>query len=251
MTRSLDTKPGAAWFARVRNAEKRYEARLKQVARAVGDLVKGFETLDPDNLAKLDHALTGYANILRPWARSQGQRMIADVSARDLNAWRKHTKHMGFEMRKLLQEAPVGRLLKQRLEDQVDLITSLPLEAAQRVHHLTREGLADSTRASEIAKAILSSGEVTKSRAMLIARTEVSRTSSELMRARAKHVDSEGYIWRTSEDADVRPLHKKLNGKFFRWDEPPVTGENGERSLPGGIYNCRCWAEPVLPDVIH
>lgn len=246
-----DAKPGISWFVKARNAEKQYAAKLRQVSRAIGDLVKGFETFDPETLGQLDRALKRYSRVIEPWARAQARRMLADVSNRDQQAWNRHVKHLGIEMRRTVEDTPIGRLLQQRLEDQVGLIKSLPIEAAERVHRLTLEGLSDSTRASEIAKEIMRTGHVTESRAVMIARTEVSRTANELTRARAEHVGSDGYIWRTSGDADVRKLHRKLEGKFFRWDDPPVTGENGERSLPGGIYNCRCWAEPVLPDVIQ
>jgi uncharacterized protein with gpF-like domain len=104
------------------------------------------------------------------------------------------------------------------------------------------------------------------SHARLIARTETARTASVLTEVRAKSVGSEGYIWRTSLDADVRPKigtpnfaklntlamgsHRKLEGTFHRWDDPPIASENGERAHPGQIYNCRCWPEPVLPDRI-
>ncbi|MFX5937705.1 phage head morphogenesis protein, partial [Acinetobacter baumannii] len=82
------------------------------------------------------------------------------------------------------------RVLQELLAEQVDLITSIPREAGQRVHELTLKGLEDSTRASEIAKEIMRSGEVAKSRAMLIARTEVSRTATSLTQARAQFVGS-------------------------------------------------------------
>jgi SPP1 gp7 family putative phage head morphogenesis protein len=50
------------------------------------------------------------------------------------------------------------------------------------------------------------------------------------------------YIWRTSEDEKVRSTHQANNGKIFRWDTRPPTGH------PGEDYNCRCWAEPHVPD---
>jgi SPP1 gp7 family putative phage head morphogenesis protein len=102
-------------------------------------------------------------------------------------------------------------------------------------------------RAAEMAKMILRTGHVTKSRAQLIAVTETARASSVLLQARATHVGSTHYYWRTSEDIDVRPIHKKLNGQVFPWSDPPVSGSNGERSHPGQIYRCRCWPEPIIP----
>lgn len=112
------------------------------------------------------------------------------------------------------------------------------------------EAMPGGVRASETAKEIERTGDVTRSRADLIARTETTRAATSMVEARARHVGSEGYIWRTVGDVDVREIHKKLEGKFVRWDSPPVAGENGERAHAGAIYNCRCWPEPVIPDSI-
>ncbi len=52
------------------------------------------------------------------------------------------------------------------------------------------------------------------------------------------------YIWRTQDDGKVRPLHRQYDDQVFSWDTPPADGH------PGDAYNCRCLAEPVLPDVL-
>jgi SPP1 gp7 family putative phage head morphogenesis protein len=174
--------------------------------------------------------------------------MITDVAARDAKALFEVGREMGRNLRQEIATAPTGAAMTKALADQVYLITSLPREAAERVHKMTTEALSTGRRAADIAGEILETGEVSRNRATLIARTEVSRTASELTAARAQHIDSDGYIWRTVGDADVRPLHRKLNGKFFKWNEPPVTGSQGERSLPGAIYNCRCYPEVVIPE---
>ena len=118
-----------------------------------------------------------------------------------------------------------GRVMQQLLAEQVTLIQSIPLEAAQRVHRLTLEGVENSTRASEIAKEILRTEEVTTSRAVLIARTETARTAATLTQARAEHIGADSYIWRTSGDSTVRSDHRALNGKIFQWNNPPVADE--------------------------
>lgn len=238
-----------AGFDRVRRAEHHYGVQLRKIAREVGRIVEGYPPGDPSLEPLIRQHLRAYADLLFPWAKTTAASMLVDVSRRDEKVWQKLTENMGAAMRMELRSAPMAPVLAQMQAEQVRLITSLPLEASKRVHHLTVEGLADATRASEISMEIMRTGEVTKSRADLIARTEVGRAAAVITQARAVHVESEGYIWRTAGDNDVRERHKKLAGKFFKWDEPPVTGENGERSLPGAIYNCRCYPEAVLPDI--
>lgn len=246
-----ETKQERSAFAYARRAENEYARALKSVAAQIGAIVRGFELREGDPLgaeAEIAQALQQYAHLLRPWARATAARMLADVSRRDTAAWEGVAKRMKRALRGELKNAPTGALLREHLSAQVALITSLPLEAAQRVHRLTLQGIETSGRAKEIADQIYATGHVTKSRAMLIARTETARTASALTQARATYVGSEGYIWRTVGDIDVRKEHRKLDGKFIRWDTPPIASANGARAHAGQIYNCRCWPEPVIPE---
>lgn len=240
-------------FLRGRKAEATYARQLRGVARQINSIVKAFapagEVIDQSTLQS---TLLRYAEILRPWARAVGWGMVSEVSRRDESAWFEHGNEMGRLLREEIRTAPTGETLRIILERQVKLITSLPIEAGQRVHRLTTESLINSSRASEIAEEIRRTGEVTETRAILIARTETARTAASLTQARAQHVGSEQYIWHTATDSDVREGHKAMNGKVFRWDTPPEVNENGRymRHHPGEIWNCRCWAEPIIPDVI-
>lgn len=191
--------------------------------------------------------LEKYSEALDGWAVRTATHMLEEVNNRDRQAWSEMAADMSAALRQEIRTAPTGELFRSLLDEQVALIKSLPLEAAQRVHELTIASLEDSTRASEIAKEIGRSGEVATSRANLIARTEVARTASTLTQARAEHVGSEGYIWRTSGDTDVRHSHKQMNGKFVRWDSPPTLSD-GTTTHAGQIYNCRCYPEPVIPE---
>lgn len=236
-------------WRRIRQTEGYFARQLRKVADQVGHLVDG---MAPDGIVQSPHdlqmALRQYSVLLKPWATAVANRMQADVMLRDEKAWLETAHSLGRELRRELAEAPAGMLARQYLSEQVNLITSLPLDAAQRVHELTLEGIINSSRAAEIRDLILASGHVNRSRANLIARTEVARTASLVTQSRAEHLGSPGYIWRTVGDSDVRKLHQKLNGTFHRWSEPPVSGEHGERAHAGQIYNCRCYPEPVLDE---
>jgi SPP1 gp7 family putative phage head morphogenesis protein len=238
-----------AGFDRVRRAERHYGVQLRKIAREVGRIIDAYPPGDPAAEPLIRQILRRYAEILTPWARTTAKSMLVDVSRRDEKVWQKLTENMGAAMRLELRGTRMEPVLAQLEAEQVELIRSIPLDAAQRVHKLTIEGLSDATRASEIAAEIRRSTHVSESKANLIARTEVGRAAASITQARAVHVESDGYIWRTAGDSAVRDRHRKLAGKFFKWDEPPVTGENGERSLPGAIYNCRCYPEVVLPEV--
>lgn len=221
---------------------------MRQIAKHIDDLTRAiYQPDDPETSSTLENLLRRYSETISPWAEAVASRMIAEVDARDRETWNRASRQMGEQLRSDLRHAPTGGVIRTRLSEQVTLIKSLPIEAAQRVHELTIEGIANGTRAKEIAVEIMRSGEVSKARATLIARTEVSRTATELTRARALHVGSTHFIWRTVGDSDVRPTHRALNGKVFRWDDPPEC-DPGHHALPGAIWNCRCYPEPILTD---
>ena len=235
-------------FASAHKAEAQYARNLRTIAKHCGALAKFWNPDDPATTHWVIGALRRYAEELWPWARATAERMLADVARRDEATWARVGRNAGRALRKEIAEAPTGEIMRALLNEQVDLITSLPRDAAARVHEWTIRGIEGSERPAAVAERVYATGEVTRSRANLIARTEVARTASKLVEARATYVGSEGYIWRSAEDSDVRDIHRKLNGKYFRWDDPPVAAENGVRAHAGQIYNCRCVPEPVIPE---
>lgn len=231
---------------KTRGVEARYAGSLRKIGEHCGVIINGFEPGDSAALPTIQHLLDAYSNVLHQWAVKTASDVLMDVALRDEKSWREHARDLSRGLREEIRTAPTGRVMQQLLAEQVDLIKSIPREAAERVHRLTLQSIEDSTRASEISKEIQRSGEVAKSRADLIARTEVSRAASTLTQARAQHIGSDGYIWRTSHDGDVRHSHKEMEGKFVRWDDPPTL--DGMTAHAGCFPNCRCYPEPVIPE---
>lgn len=251
-------------FEQIKNAERYYGVQLRKVAKHIEDLVKVMDPYNVHDMDTLQRVLERYAEIVRPWASSVARRMLSDVERRDRFAWANYARMMGVELRREILNAPTGEAMMRLMDQQVDLITSLPREAAKRVHDLVTGNLYTGARAAEVASHIMQTGLVTKARANLIARTETSRAATAMTQARAEHIGSAGYIWRNANDYKVRPelgikgfaklntlkmgSHRKLEGTFHAWNDPPIADPSGIRAHPGTIWNCRCWAEPVLPD---
>lgn len=240
--------PEASTFKRAIKTEKFYEKRLRQVARAIDTLIAGFDAANPETLIFITNALREYGRILEPWAGSVGWRMLQETNTRDRDNWRQVAAKMGRALRLEIADAPTGAAMRRLLAEQVDLITSLPRDAAQRVHDLAQEGIVQGTRPREIAAKIMETGNVTRARATLIARTEVARTASVLTQTRATFIGCTHFTWVTAGDSNVRASHRALNRKTFRYDDPPVSDPPDYRSLPGQIWNCRCIGIPVIED---
>ncbi len=235
-------------FGKARRAEAAFSRQLRAIARHVGHIVDTFAPrgIVGEHLHAMTAALEKYAELLGPWAKVVSQRMLTEVAHKDEFAWHERGKQIGRLLKQEIANAPTGEIMRTLMGEQVSLIQSLPREAALRVHKLTMEAQLSGTRAESVAQEIMRSGTVTESRACLIARTEVGRTATNLVQARAQFIGSEAYIWRTVGDADVRSSHKHMNGKVVRWDEPPTL--DNLTGHAGALPNCRCFPEPIIPD---
>lgn len=237
-------------FHKVRLAERGYAIQLRKIARHVGEIIRHFTVGDPAVVPEIQNTLSRYAEIITPWAKSTGARMIAEVDRRDYQAWKRTSQKMSRDLHKEIADAPIGEVVRQLQNDQVQLITSIPLEAAQRVQALTQEYVLGGKRYDQLAEMIANTTGVSMAKATLIGRTETAKAAAALVQARALHIGADGYIWHTVQDIYVRKTHRHLNGSTQKWLEPPIAEENGERHHPGNFPNCRCWAEPIIPDVI-
>lgn len=158
-----------------------------------------------------------------------------------------------------------GRMLMQEIQRNAEIIKTLPLNIAQDVTAYVAKESLKGRRASEIAKEIkLRFPKQTKARAELIARTEVSKTQSNLIESRCRKFNINWYIWRpvggSRGDGRTRTSHKGMAGVLVNWNEPPapedlfpIYGKHGKKyrnSLghyhAGCCPNCRCYAEPVI-----
>lgn len=235
-------------FEHSRRAANAYARQLRSVAANIAKLAEAYDGSEA-GAAQVVQSLHKYADLLLPWAQSISWRMITDVARRDERAWEMRAKQMGRALRQEIRNAPTGQTMRLLQQEQVHLITSLPREAADQVQNIVLEALPRGARHEELVARIQQLGPITKNRATLIARTEVSRATTNLTQARAQFVGSTEYIWRTAKDGRVRSDHKRLEGGVFRWDDPPVADRvRGMRAHPGAIYNCRCYPEPIIPN---
>lgn len=242
-------RAASAHFQQVRKAEKNYAIQLRKIARHVGEIIKNFAVGDPTVVPEVTNVLSRYSEVIKPWAEATSARMIAEVGRRDEKAWHRTSQNIGRDLRKEIKNAPVGEVARQIQNDQVELITSLPLDAAKRIQTLTQEYVLGGRRYDELVPMIMATGSVTTSRATLIARTEVAKAQASIVQARSQHIGIESYIWQTVQDIYVRHTHRKLNGTVQRWDDPPIAEEGGQRHHPGQFPNCRCTALPIIPDI--
>ena len=171
------------------------------------------------------------------------QACAANVSSVSKAQWSKQAKAaVGIDLSQV--EPNLTPTLTAFRRANLDLITSMAADKVERVKAILDE--APNARVETIRDRILEEGNVTKRQAALIARDQVLSLNAQVTEKRHAAAGVEKYTWRTSGDGDVRPAHRALNGKVFRYDDPPVQNKKGERANPGQFYQCRCTAEPII-----
>lgn len=186
------------------------------------------------------------------------ERMVTGLNTGNYSTWRKAAKEAtkgNMLYRALLEEMQTGisSSIKNQIMENANLILTLPTDTAQKVVHNITEEAYKGKRASEIARIIQEeTSKHSRASARLIARTEVSKATTALTKARSEDLGLKWYVWRTALDGDrVRKSHRNMEGVLVAWSNPPAPEELvGEKSAghyhAGNIYNCRCYPEPLI-----
>ena len=140
----------------------------------------------------------------------------------------------------LTQSGPILDALRAATKDNIDLIKSIPEQYFEKLGDAVGKNMERGMRFEDLAKEIERIGDVTESRAKLIARDQTSKMNGAFNEARQTSLGIDKYQWQTSGDERVRHDHAMNDGETFRWDKPPPTGH------PGHEINCRCVAIPVF-----
>lgn len=120
-----------------------------------------------------------------------------------------------------------------------------------RVIQAVRSG----TPSKKVKEAVERFGDVSESRATLLARDQIGKLVGQITRERHEDLGVKEYIWRTARDervvgnpaglypkgSQLHQNHWEREGKKFKYDDPPEDGN------PGEPIQCRCYAEPVIP----
>lgn len=186
------------------------------------------------------------------------RRMVTPLAIQNMKTWRKAAKKATrnpYLYKLLMREINNGLKndINIQIEENANLIKTLPTDVAKKVTKDIEEMALKGMRASEIAKVIREQTDKhSRASAKLIARTEVSKTTTALTKARCDNLDLHWYVWRTAEDGDrVRKSHRIMEGVLVNWNEPPSPEAlAGEKSVgnyhAGNIWNCRCYPEPLI-----
>ncbi len=145
--------------------------------------------------------------------------------------------------------------LRRWVDENVLKIKSIPNEALGEMQQIVLNGYKSGATITDITKSIQEQYKLSRRRAQLLARDQVSTLNSQISKMQQQDAGCTKYRWSDSRDSRVRDCHRTLNGKVFSWDEPPEMWYDtknsgrvytGRRCHPGEDYCCRCVAIPVF-----
>ena len=140
-------------------------------------------------------------------------------------------------------------IIKAAVAQNVTLIRSIPERYFDDIEGAVMRSITTGRGLQDLVPALLRHEGVTIRQARTIARDQTKKTYAALSRERAIDAGIEEFEWvHTGGGKEPRRLHKfDLNGKIFRYDDPPVIDERtGERGYPGDAINCYCIARPIV-----
>lgn len=132
---------------------------------------------------------------------------------------------------------------KAKIAENVSLIKSMKSSYIQSLQKDIYRSITKGGGVQAITDAITQRTHMAYNHALLIANDQTGTIISQLDAYRAKSAGAEKYVWRSMEDARVRPKHRELDGRTFKYNDP-AGGDDGQ--LPGEPIRCRCVADPVF-----
>lgn len=124
----------------------------------------------------------------------------------------------------------------------IDLIVKAGRDYAQDVEDIFSDPDTIGMSVEDLKDLLFERGNVSESRAELIARDQTLKLNGALNEIRQTNAGVKRYTWSTSGDERVRPDHASLDGQECSWDDPPLEGIDGEKLHPGEDIQCRCVA---------
>ena len=132
---------------------------------------------------------------------------------------------------------PTG-LLDNFVEEHQKLIKVVQGEHLDKIGLSLKRGIREGRLQKDIVKDIRQMTDMSKRRAMLIARNAPLQYSGALTRHHQTSAGIKQYRWQTSHDERVRASHRDRDGRIFQWES---SGPH-----PRSDVNCRCDAIPIL-----
>ena len=120
----------------------------------------------------------------------------------------------------------LNELLRSSISINTNLIKSIPIKLLDDLSYVIEDGYRVGASLQEIKNSIVNKFNISKNRAVVIARTEIAKLHSNTIRDEYLKFGIENYEWYTANDERVRSSHKVLNKKICSWKDSSIYKDN-------------------------
>ena len=238
-----------AWGAKYDSRQKAYKIDYNQIPDTVRVALAQSEIRAQDTIRQLEEFLkeveANIPYIVESMVFNEEVVTILDDAGNEV---KKNVKHLNV-IEPELSESQKEEIARSYTNNMRFYIKNFESEHIPEMRRKIQEYVLQGYRLDKIEKLIKQEYPKVAYKAKFLAQNETSIMLAEYKRVTYQEMGFDKFIWRTITDGRERELHKELNGKIFRYDNPPVIDERtGQRGLPGETYNCRCDAIPYRDD---
>lgn len=159
-------------------------------------------------------------------------------------AWMREAQAaLSVDLRAVVKNEDLDQYLRDAATRNAGLIKSLKGDVVSDIRRLVIDAKLSGIPAKQLTAQIRERFKVATTRAELIATDQLNKLTSDLNRIRQQQAGIDEYSWQDSRDERVRPRHRALRNKRYKWGEP--TGAEGGLP-PGQPVRCRCSARAVV-----
>lgn len=232
----------------LRPAENRYAEALRGMAGAWAkayqkELSPFIESLKDDARQDADRKLPSTFTMLGVRVDAAIQRNVGDVFNRMASDVKKANSKTLEVIGITPKDTGLTKFVNERRKENVELLRKAHGDYVDKVRDLFENPDNFGMRSETLAERLAERGDVSQSRAELIARDQTLTLNGQITKERQTSAGVERYTWSTSLDERVRPEHAALEGQVFDWDNPPAVGHPGDDVL------CRCVAIPIIEEL--
>lgn len=224
------------------------------------NLVDAVAISDDDYINSLIEVLASIAGErIEERAKLLATRFVTKVHYQNKTQFTRNFKNaFDVDLSSIIEKEILGDTLALAIQQNVELITSIKNDFINDIGSNVFTNYKKGFRHSELINEIRARGNVSYSRAKLIARDQTAKINADFEEERNKKLGFDIYKWKGTGDERERDSHMVLNNMLCKYSDPTVYSDDEgktwkkRKSIGGYIgkcgedYQCRCLAIPYI-----
>jgi SPP1 gp7 family putative phage head morphogenesis protein len=226
-----------------------YEREIKRLYTHLGEITTDASIASQARIL-LNRLDKKWSDLFNKSANGIVERMLNQVSRDSKSSVGTSLKELAGGLTIKVPEMPAGlhdKMIAATVEN-VSLIKTIPAQYHRKIEGAVMRSIEAGGDNQALFDDIKHFGDVTPSRAKLIANDQVRKASSAFNNERMQAAGIKQWRWLHSGGSAVpRQMHLDLDGQIFNYDdEPPIIDPDGTRGYPGFLIHCKCVQVPVV-----